>query len=488
MLKSNDTAVVGLGEESKVHEVETSRIVSSEASHYILVKGTDIEGQSSQDEEEEEENDSQSQTSSLDVGPSTCRASPPGSIPKSGDMEPGIGTGGACLTASRGEIEHEVRKFFRDRKESLGVEDRNKPSKITMATVKKCAVAARDRHDTVVLELGSSGEEEIEQAHKQGSEKENVVIEEGTLELATKDEVVSVVEQSVGSGPSSSQSKEALTDGAAATGVAACTQSQLSRDSVSKGQSESSILATVKQTNDILPLQSTINLSTPAVEEEDDEETKHNLLSCDANVKEKTEASSSSSVTAIDLTAIHTTQEEPKSPEVSPPKQTTAGSMEHELLHSTENSAAAAEIGLIGSDSGGSPSPQAAAAAEVGLIGSDDGGSPSPQAAAAAEVGLIASDSGSSPSPRAAAAAEVESDDGGSPSPRAAEWSGAKEVEFLLTVAPSEAQEQLSLEVEQLERERTRQSRAAASVSNQMYKEAQVHVHLYRIIYELKYM
>ena len=441
MLKSNDTAVVGLGEESKVHEVETSRIVSSEASHYILVKGMDIEGQSSQDEEEGEENDSPSQTSSLDVGPGTCIASPPGSIPKSGDMEPDIGTGGACQTASRGDIEYEVRKFFRDREESLGAEDRDKPSKIGLATVEKCAAAARDRHDAVVLELGSSGEEEIEQAYKQRSEKENVVIEEGKLELATKDEVVAVVEQSVGGGPSSSRSKEALTDGAAATGEAAHTQSHLSCDSVSKGQSESSILATVKQTNDILPPQSTINLSIPAVEEEEDEETKHSLLSCDAKAKEKTEASSSSSfsVTAIDLTAIHTIQEQPKSPEVSPPKQTTAGSMEHNLLHLTENSAAAAEVGLIGSDSGGSPSP------------------------------------------RAAAAAEIKSDDEGPPSPRAAGWSGAEEVESLLTVAPSEAQEQLSLEVEQLERERTRQSRAAASVSNQMYKEAQVHVQLYNI-------
>ena len=51
-LKSNETAMMGLGEESRVHNVETSRILSSEGAHYILVKG-DIDSQSSQDEDDE---------------------------------------------------------------------------------------------------------------------------------------------------------------------------------------------------------------------------------------------------------------------------------------------------------------------------------------------------------------------------------------------------------------------------------------------------
>lgn len=75
----------------------------------------------------------------------------------------------------------------------------------------------------------------------------------------------------------------------------------------------------------------------------------------------------------------------------------------------------------------------------------------------------------------------IESDEGDSPSPMATTgpgWSSGEEedVETLLSVAPSEAQEQLVREVEQLERERTQQNRAAASVSNQMYKEVQVQV------------
>ena len=57
VLKSNDTAVIGLGEESKGLEVESNRIWSSEASHYILVKGTDIESQSSQDDDTCEEDE-----------------------------------------------------------------------------------------------------------------------------------------------------------------------------------------------------------------------------------------------------------------------------------------------------------------------------------------------------------------------------------------------------------------------------------------------
>ena len=474
MLKSNDTAVVGLGEESKVHEVETSRIVSSEASHYILVKGADIvESQSSQDEEEQEEEESDSQIrqtsqttcSSLDVGPSTSIASFPGSIPTSGDVELGIHVGpdGACPTASREEIEHEVRKFFRDKKESLVVEDDagSKPSsKIGLVGGEKHPAAARGgTYDAVVLESESGGEEETERAHEQGNLQENVIGEEGTSEVATNDDTVSVVDRSVGGGPSSSQLRETLAGGMAITGdsEAVHAQSQSSRDSVTKGQREPSVFATTKQSKDIhvLPPQSTSNLATSSVAKE---ENKHNLLSYDPNTKENTKASSSS-IVAIDFTTTHTTQGEPKFLQVSPQKQTTAECVEHDLLHSTESSAAAVEIGLIESDDGGSPSPPAAATEGVELIKSDDGGSPSPSAAAVAGA---------------------ESDNGGSPSPRAAEWTGGEEVESLLTVAPSEAQEQLSLDVEQLEKERTRQSRAAASVSNQMYKEAQVHACTYR--------
>ena len=471
VLKSNDTAVVGLGEESKVHEVETSRIVSSEASHYILVKGADIvDSQSSQDEEEEKEEESdlqirqtsQTTCSSLDVGPSTSIASFPGSIPMSGDVESGIyvhvGPDGACPTASREEIEHEVRKFFRDKKESLVVEDDagSKPSsKIGLVGGEKHSATARGgTYDTVVLESESGGEKETVQTHEQGNVQENVIGEEGTSEVATNDDRISVVDRSIGGGPSSSQLRETLAGGAAVTGDSEAVHalSQSSRDSVTKGQREPSILATTKPSKDIhvLPPQSTSNLATSSVAKE---EKKHNLLSYDTNTKENTKASSPS-IVAIDLTTTHTIQGEPKFLQVSPQKQTTAESVEHDLLHSTESSAAAIEIGLIESDDGGSPFPPAAATEGVELIKSDDGGSPSPSAAAVAGA---------------------ESDDGGSPSPRAAEWTGGEEVESLLTVAPSEAQKQLSLDVEQLEKEQTRQSRAAASVSNQMYKEAQVH-------------
>ena len=49
VLKSNETAVIGLGEESKVTEVESSRIVSSDSAHYILVKGRELESSSQDD-------------------------------------------------------------------------------------------------------------------------------------------------------------------------------------------------------------------------------------------------------------------------------------------------------------------------------------------------------------------------------------------------------------------------------------------------------
>ena len=55
VLKSNQTATMGLSGEANIHDVETSRILSSESAHYILVRGTDIDGQSSQDESTTEE-------------------------------------------------------------------------------------------------------------------------------------------------------------------------------------------------------------------------------------------------------------------------------------------------------------------------------------------------------------------------------------------------------------------------------------------------
>lgn len=57
---------------------------------------------------------------------------------------------------------------------------------------------------------------------------------------------------------------------------------------------------------------------------------------------------------------------------------------------------------------------------------------------------------------------------------RGKEWSGGREVDALLSMDPSEAQSQLGEESSRLERERTQQARVAASVSNHMYREAQV--------------
>ncbi len=61
VLKSNETAVMGLNDAAHITEVETSRILSSEDAHYILVKSTAIDGQSmdiggGSKEEEEDHN------------------------------------------------------------------------------------------------------------------------------------------------------------------------------------------------------------------------------------------------------------------------------------------------------------------------------------------------------------------------------------------------------------------------------------------------
>ena len=49
VLRSSETTVIGLSEESKVHEVEASRIMSSDSAHYILVKGRELESPSQED-------------------------------------------------------------------------------------------------------------------------------------------------------------------------------------------------------------------------------------------------------------------------------------------------------------------------------------------------------------------------------------------------------------------------------------------------------
>ena len=49
VLRSSETAVIGLSEESKVHDVEASRIMSSDSAHYILVKGRELESSSQED-------------------------------------------------------------------------------------------------------------------------------------------------------------------------------------------------------------------------------------------------------------------------------------------------------------------------------------------------------------------------------------------------------------------------------------------------------
>ena len=57
---------------------------------------------------------------------------------------------------------------------------------------------------------------------------------------------------------------------------------------------------------------------------------------------------------------------------------------------------------------------------------------------------------------------------------REEEWTGGREVEALLQLAPEEAQSRLQAEAAELERERAQQSREAAGISNLMYRDVQV--------------
>ena len=94
-MKSQETSVVGLGGgTSSVHEVEASRIMSSESARYILVKGVDMES---------EPTDVESGPTDMESGPTDMESGPPDVESGPPDVEPG--TDGFGFTAGM-ELQH----------------------------------------------------------------------------------------------------------------------------------------------------------------------------------------------------------------------------------------------------------------------------------------------------------------------------------------------------------------------------------------------
>ena len=88
-MKSQETSVVGLGGgTSSVHEVEASRIMSSESARYILVKGVDMES---------EPTDLESGPTDVESGPTDMESGPPDV--ESGPPDVESGTDGFGFTA-----------------------------------------------------------------------------------------------------------------------------------------------------------------------------------------------------------------------------------------------------------------------------------------------------------------------------------------------------------------------------------------------------
>ena len=424
VLKSNDTAVIGLGEESKVHEVETSRIMSSESAHYILVKGADIDGQSSQDENEEG-----SQASSMEAY-----------------------TAGRREESGEREVEDTVRY---SPKESMSV-----TSSLATVVKKSAESAAVSGTSADVLELESSSEES-----EKDEADDTIIIED---EISEKRITSDVTKQNVGEDgqdnrvsitsvtetstiDSAPTSLEVLSN-EVPTNVAAADVRILSLSLAREG--ETAVTGKLKE-SEIPSAPLTAKEAPISIE----------VVRSVEEAAEKKKGDSSSSTITVDLTQSSSTdQDQPKLP-----LSHAATNVDLTSTLTTPEKAAMKELSSsAATTSEPVPSPRHSPAAGVTLIESDEEGLPlSPSAGQMFnEEGLPLSPSAGQPS----------DEEGLPPSPSAGQSDDGdrEEVEALMAVSPSEAQEQLGKEVEQLERERTRQSRAAASVSNQMYKEAQV--------------
>ena len=404
VLKSNDAAVLDLSSESKVHEVETSRIMSSEAAHYILVKGVDVESQSSQDEEEAD-----NQSSSLEVHSVRQAEFKPKDDSDSGK------------DVCRSEVVPVDNRLTESWSEDHSVT-------LTSAVVKS---------GTAVLELESSNEEEEEgEAFLVRVDKDRAVvvaaleekvikgdIAEGREEEGKREAMTTGVagEVNVGSSTPSKVQEVLVDDSTDQDAKETHTENPVSGDTASEGEKESTMVAASPtdqhhqdEKSGQFSTQTTVNETSFTKDNDRDEKPERDiLLSCSAAADEE----GKSSAPAIDITDVHTTRSEPYLTKVSPP------------IFTVVNDA---------TDTTTTTHPPVQVTADLAVIESDEGSTPSP--------------------------VEKRMDD--------------RDVEDLLALAPSEAQEWLGREVEQLERERTQQSRAAASVSNQMYKETQVCVYV----------
>ena len=415
VLKSNDAAVLDLSSESNVHEVETSRIMSSEAAHYILVKGVDVESQSSQDEEEAD-----SQSSSLEVH-SVRQAE----LKPKDDSDSG-------KDVCRSEVVPVDNRLTESWSEDHSVT-------LTSAVVKS---------GTAVLELESSNEEEEEEGEacpvRVDKDRAVVValeekaierdIAEGREEEGKREAMTTGVagEINVGSSTPSKVQEVLVDDSTDQNAKEAHTENPESGGTASEGEKESTMVAVSPthhhhqdEKSGQFSTQTTVNETSSTKDNDHNEKPERDIpLSCSAAADEE----GKSSAPATDITDVHTTWSELHLTKVSPPIFTVADDA---------------------TDTTTTTHPPVQVTADSAVIESH------PPVQVTADSAVIESDEGSTPSP-----VEKREDD--------------RDVKDLLALAPSEAQERIGREVEQLERERTQQSRAAASVSNQMYKETQV--------------
>ena len=476
VLRCQETAVVGLGGESKVQEVEASRIMSSDSAHYILLKGVDLESSSQEEESLSQDGASLSQD-------------------------------GASLIWDRG-TESEL--------DSASMETQG------MGTLESAAVGfggnCRAGEDQSCLLEGVTGpaqssgggfmlEEEEEETENNREESSNASVEKGRdsdgglgfLDAGAKKatptaEVEEEAESTGGQGKADETAAIELSSGGESSSHDVALPTQFDDTYRRKRGSKSAAIARVtaalaktkggtRTEQDIgIPSHGSLTLGPP-----DDHPQPTRVSEEVIDIATSSESESGSDIgspqnggpTASDSTPSLSQSDRP------------VGGIPLQPGTAKEGGALLADTIADGSPVSVVQRPEVVSEEQGGELGvargteslSDTGASISlmPRRETPpmeADAGMGRDEDRSTTGPVVATDAGMELGRvGGAPRGVGKGWTGGREVEALLQLSPSAAQSRLGAESGRLERERTQQARAAASVASHMFQETRVRVH-----------
>ena len=442
VLKSNDTAVLGLGEESQVREVESGRIVSSDSARYILVRGNDIESQSSTsqtEEEEEEEEEEGEDVLSQQSGENVLSQHSGVAGSSLGNMQEeeeggacGGGGGGRLLLVGKG-----VGHGFAVESTKTGVE----------SIIRSVGVMSDSS------ESSGSEEEEFQSLEGQLTLFEDVLMSANRTSKTDLPSAITITSCEEPSSPAmkppqplTSDERSSLLDAPSMeaslqpfSSKVTPSQSQPSTSEVTPSQSQPS-------TSEVTPSQPSISQIAPP-QPSTSEVLTSQLSTSEMMLSQKLSVTLSqpptSKVTPSQPPTSEVTSSQPSTSEATPPQPSTSEATPPQPSTSGE--------ALVTIDSNFPPKNPPKG----------------PETANNAATPESQEDASQVPPP---------------PSSGQGAWCEEEEVQATGRMDPREAQEQLLAETARLDEERSRQSRVAATVSSRMYKDAQVWHFLYALV------